>query len=825
VTSLLRCCLICVLVASAQIENACAETILSESFENGVLDSRISVQTVGTFRNAPGIEPVTQLGSAHAFGFGRSNCGASCFQFHSTALHIVFPEPVYVSSISFKEMELYENWGSGGNVAVDGVALENSYLGRQPYNDRQPDSAPRQHDLPVGKPVKEIVIYVGDITNLSEVFLDDLRINSEAETVFDADFTTNAISVIGGTASVVGNFVFDFRPERTDDHWAFKSHGASFTITFPLQAPGNLLLQFEHLTSLLAGATNDGFSPIDVLVNNQPFLDDYDPGVAHGGNKGFVSDQFLVPAGLLASGTNQITVAIQDAAESQYWIRHMRAESGIGVVTPAPLVPDDQLEGEGLGGSIALSDDYLVIGAPATNGNKAGRVRLFARSGDGYVEQSQTGPVPIPFQDPDDPAAELNFGESVAVSGRTIIVGAPADVAVNGSKKAFGSASVFFFDGTSWVHQGKFLDFDNDCKSFGTSVAINGDDVVVGAPGGACARVFERTGTTWAPKALLRAGSPSGRFGQSVGISEGSILIGAPGAAGSGHHCMTQGSVYAYRKSGSDWILDTTIVEPSDTGGGACFGTAVAIDGATGVVGTPGDDGGAEDAGAAYVIQHQAGHWFAQTKLLAFPTPAAGDGFGGAVDTRLGLVLVGSPGAAAYLFQFQPEAASLSLRSPNKSLWPPRGLYLPPPEFPPSVSKFAFSVAVASGLTAVGAPATRIDELSEAGAAFPDDSAPKPTIVCGDGTVELGEGCDDGDVSWSQGQPCDEQCHALKCGDTNDSGTLTSADAYFALRVASGSSTCARSVCDVTRDLQITSVDALKILRAAVALEGELSCS
>ena len=150
--------------------------ILNEDFEDGLLDPRISVSTVGGFNYWPGIKSISDFGSTKAFGFGRSTCGASCFDSYATRLTVSFTDPTYVSYIRFKEMELYGDWGSGGEVTVDGVQYASSDLGKQPYNSRQADTYFRVHHIPVNKVVRSIIFRVGDITTSSEIFVDDLQI-------------------------------------------------------------------------------------------------------------------------------------------------------------------------------------------------------------------------------------------------------------------------------------------------------------------------------------------------------------------------------------------------------------------------------------------------------------------------------------------------------------------------------------------------------------------------------------------------------------------------------------------------------------------------
>src|SRR5262249_18331914 len=146
-----------------------------------------------------------------------------------------------------------------------------------------------------------------------------------------------------------------------------------------------------------------------------------------------------------------------------------------------------------------VSDDTVVVGAgleasvaTGVNGNpadnsapSAGAAYVFVRSGtvwsqQAYLKASNTGAVD-------------NFGISVAVSGDTVVMGAPGEssgaTGVNGnqadnSAPSAGAAYVFVRTGTVWSQQA-YLKASNTGTGdqFGSSVAVSGDTVVVGANG------------------------------------------------------------------------------------------------------------------------------------------------------------------------------------------------------------------------------------------------------------------------------------------------------------------------------------------------------
>ena len=124
-----------------------------------------------------------------------------------------------------------------------------------------------------------------------------------------------------------------------------------------------------------------------------------------------------------------------------------------------------------------------------------------------------------------------------------------------------GSAYVFVRSGGVWSQQQKLLASDAaSVDQFGFSVAISGETVVVGAPSGGTAGlrqgsayVFVRSGGVWSQQHKLLASDAASfdRFGYSVAISGETVVVGAPlddGAAG-----FQQGSAYVFVRSGGVW--------------------------------------------------------------------------------------------------------------------------------------------------------------------------------------------------------------------------------------------------------------------------------
>lgn len=164
------------------VSTAHAATVLTEDFEDSSLDPRISISTVGSFLSSPGIKTFAAIEGSKAFGFGRSTNRFNSFGNFVTSFTITFDEPTLVSSLSFREMEVFDNWGSNGYVLGDGLLIgSSSSFGRLPYNDRIADSSFRIVDLPVNQTVTTLVLRVEDITDLSEIYIDQISVSAVPE--------------------------------------------------------------------------------------------------------------------------------------------------------------------------------------------------------------------------------------------------------------------------------------------------------------------------------------------------------------------------------------------------------------------------------------------------------------------------------------------------------------------------------------------------------------------------------------------------------------------------------------------------------------------
>ena len=266
----------------------------------------------------------------------------------------------------------------------------------------------------------------------------------------------------------------------------------------------------------------------------------------------------------------------------------------------------------------------------------------------------------------DDAASGDEFGVSVAISGDYALVGARLE---GPGGDDFGAAYVFVRQGTTWTQQAKLTAADaNEDDRFGLAVAISGAHVLVGATGdddvkddAGAAYVFVRNGATWTEQVKLNAGDAvnGDAFGNAVALDGATAVI---GAVGDNFPDGNSGSAYVFVRDGAVWSEQTKIFA-SDGVPDNMFGNAVSIQGDYIIVGMSRDDDEGEDAGSAYVFVRDGASWSRQAKLVAGDA-TAGDEFGHAVAIDGVYALVGVPGnddggdSAGSVYVFKRDGAT-----------------------------------------------------------------------------------------------------------------------------------------------------------------------
>jgi hypothetical protein len=274
---------------------------------------------------------------------------------------------------------------------------------------------------------------------------------------------------------------------------------------------------------------------------------------------------------------------------------------GGGLTSPSvtyetKLTADDNASQDHYGFSVAVGGDLIVVGAD-NKGGETGAAYVYSISG-GYSEVAEmTGD---PFS---------NFGWSVGVSGGNVVVGAPyADTAGNGS----GSVFVFSSDGAELYELTASDAQAND--HLGWSVAIDGSQIVAGAPGQdlgdantsinfGAAYVFATDGS---PVAKLVSDAPEadGEFGRAIDISGNSVIVGAEQEDPADDLTGNFGYAYLFENDGANNFSQVARFNGYDTVAGDSFGHSVAIDGTNAAAGAVDEShvAGEPESGAAYLF-------------------------------------------------------------------------------------------------------------------------------------------------------------------------------------------------------------------------------
>lgn len=146
----------------------------------------------------------------------------------------------------------------------------------------------------------------------------------------------------------------------------------------------------------------------------------------------------------------------------------------------------DGVSNELFGYSVDIDGDTAIVGAIYSFGNRKGAAYVFTRSctptACEWIERTKLFLLETEPDYPGDTHTGAYFGLSVAIKGNRAIVGAPADTTASSGS---GSASVFQRSGSSWIRLDKIIYEGSNggfFPSFGNTVAISGDTAIIGAP-------------------------------------------------------------------------------------------------------------------------------------------------------------------------------------------------------------------------------------------------------------------------------------------------------------------------------------------------------
>lgn len=349
------------------------------------------------------------------------------------------------------------------------------------------------------------------------------------------------------------------------------------------------------------------------------------------------------------------------------------------------ITPLDRRQGDEFGYSVSISGNYLIVGAwlsddlPTDLASNEGAAYVFERN-TGTDIWEQKAKLVAPVKNIGD-----QFGISVAITstGYAIVGASAEDEDASDSDPQTDAGSAYIFErnaGGLWPFKQKIVAPDRAAASnFGNAVAIDQGNVVVAANqhnNTGNAYIFERSGGTWIPKSLMNVPvadlNTGDLFGTSVAIHGEWLVIGAEADdhiddTGTAGVVSDAGAAYLFHFDGTNWVYRQKIVA-KDRGAGDFFGTSVGISNKNVVIGAQNEDEDANNsnsltnAGSAYIFHLNANNqWVQATKLVANDR-APGAFFGNAVAITKDDLIVGAKNGldgstmtgASYIFKDNP---------------------------------------------------------------------------------------------------------------------------------------------------------------------------
>ena len=267
------------------------------------------------------------------------------------------------------------------------------------------------------------------------------------------------------------------------------------------------------------------------------------------------------------------------------------------------LIAGDAAAGDAFGYAVSVYGTTAVVGAPKDDdaGSNSGSAYVFVRDGNSWTQHSKLVPQDLGRSDA--------FGEAILIVEDTLIIGAPGHT--HGEIRFAGAVYVFVREGEAWLQKAKLTADDAAASDrFGNALAMSGNTLIVGAPlrdtqagkDAGAAYIFLRNGDLWKQGAKLTARSTrkNDHFGTSVATTGKIAVIG-----GNLHeeNALASGAAYSFVNVDGVWEEREKVV-PADAGLNTRFGTWVAMSGNV-VVGsarvTPHPVAGRSTGTAAYV--------------------------------------------------------------------------------------------------------------------------------------------------------------------------------------------------------------------------------
>jgi len=346
------------------------------------------------------------------------------------------------------------------------------------------------------------------------------------------------------------------------------------------------------------------------------------------------------------------------------------AEPGSAQILETKLLPPGgSVQGRRFGNSVALTRDWAITkDLNLHSSTDVGKLFVYGDAGGNWVFSQELEATPGTVSGYTGPS--FGLGTALDADGDWMVATTPADLPVN--MKDRGSAHVYNLQGGTWVLTQKLVASDLEVPTqnrFGESAAISGDTMVIGepydmalgstlGPPAGSAYVFERSGSTWVEVAKLYPFAPGvgALFANSVAIDGDTLVAGAP--ADELGTLYDRGAAYVFQRVAGEWVPLQTLLG-IDTAAHEEFGVSVAIEGDWIFVGSWHTHPG-QPAGTVYVFHREGGTWV-QTQELFASDPA--NRFADELSVDGGILLVsafadgdvGAVSGSAYAYRLDPQ--------------------------------------------------------------------------------------------------------------------------------------------------------------------------
>lgn len=352
---------------------------------------------------------------------------------------------------------------------------------------------------------------------------------TEAQTIAQVKLAPgdlNPSALFGNNLAATANFLVAAAPqEDTGSVYVYQRNGVDWLLDAKLQAPdgvshlsGGVSIYGDTIISCASGGQAFVFERINGTWVTTARLVPNDSSTTFGGAVSLSKDRVAI------AGSGSAYIFAKDDTTGQ-WVQEAKFTGVFG-----------------FGFSLALDDNTntLVVGSPFTG---LGSASVFVRQHGAWSQQAVLA---------GDPLNAGLFGLGTAVSGNTIVVGAPGS---GPDEDQQGSAYVFVNNNGTWSREAKLMApaaVSGAGDEFGTSVALIGNTLLVGAYENpfnleaGTAHVFVRDSSGWSVAQFLQAadGVSNQRFANSVTMADSKTFIcGSPTASAP---LFNSGAVYSF---------------------------------------------------------------------------------------------------------------------------------------------------------------------------------------------------------------------------------------------------------------------------------------